>query len=150
MRVPWSLAHGLPLIFFSQSRYGQMEYRDPYRTKDKNGAPVLCFRCGTAALPRHMSQDTPTSETGSRRQNAPDTESEKWRSIVSCDFCPLHWHLDCLNPPLLVMPPLDRKWMCPNHVDYTLVSICHHVYNLPCSEPGESESNTGFQGKIPQ
>src|SRR6267142_117015 len=109
-----------------------MEYRDPYRTKDKNGVPVLCFGCSTSALPGHMSQDTPTSETRSRRQNAHDTESEKWRSIVSCDFCPLHWHLDCLNPPLLSMPPLDRKWMCPNHVDHTLVSFRRHVYKLPC------------------
>ncbi|KAI9509944.1 hypothetical protein F5148DRAFT_1183357 [Russula earlei] len=101
------------------NRYGQMEYRDPFRTKDKNGAPVLCFRCGTSALPRHMSQNTSTSGKRSRRQDTHDAEPELWRSIVSCDFCPLHWHLDCLSPPLLTMPPLDRKWMCPNHVDHT-------------------------------
>ncbi|KAI0295485.1 hypothetical protein BC826DRAFT_1008037 [Russula brevipes] len=108
------------------NRYGQMEYRDPYRTKDKNGAPVLCFRCGMSALPRHISQDTPTAGKGSRWQNKHETGSELWRSIVSCDFCPLHWHLDCLSPPLLSMPPLDRKWMCPNHVDHTL-RIKHRV-----------------------
>ncbi|KAH9966508.1 hypothetical protein BC827DRAFT_1176408 [Russula dissimulans] len=108
------------------NRYGQMEYRDPYRTKDKNGAPVLCFRCSTSALPRHMSQDAPTSGKRSRRQSALSTECELWRSIVSCDFCPLHWHLDCLSPPLLAMPPLDRKWMCPNHVDHTL-RIKHRI-----------------------
>ena len=117
-----------------------MEYRDPYRTKDKNGAPVLCFRCGTSALPRHTTRDTPTSGsssgTVSRRPSEYDTESELWRSMVSCDFCPLHWHLDCLNPPLLSVPPLDRKWMCPNHVDHTLVSIRHHDYGLSFSESG--------------
>ncbi|KAH9981454.1 hypothetical protein BGW80DRAFT_1270329 [Lactifluus volemus] len=91
------------------NRYGQMEYRDPYRTKDKNGAPVLCFRCGTSALPPPMFQDV-----------------LPWRSIVSCDYCPLHWHLDCLSPPLLAMPPLDKKWMCPNHVDHTL-RIKHRI-----------------------
>lgn len=112
-----------------------MEYRDPYRTKDKNGAPVLCFQCGMSALPRHMSHDSPAAEKRSRRQSIHDTESELWRSIVSCDFCPLHWHLDCLSPPLLGMPPLDRKWMCPNHVDHTLVSIYHLVYDLSCSNP---------------
>jgi hypothetical protein len=111
-----------------------MEYRDPYRTKDKNGAPVLCFRCGTSALPRTMSQDILTSEKRSRRQSTHDPDSELWRSIVSCDYCPLHWHLDCLNPPLLTMPPLDRKWMCPNHVDHTLVSTCHLIYDRSCSE----------------
>jgi hypothetical protein len=107
-----------------------MEYRDPYRTKDKNGAPVLCFQCGTSALPRPMSQDTLTSEKKSR-QSTHDTESEQWRSIVSCDFCPLHWHLDCLNPPLLTMPPLDRKWMCPNHADHTL----RIKYRVPRQNP---------------
>ena len=120
--------------FSFASRYGQMEYRDPHRTKDKNGAPVLCFQCGTSALPRPMSQDTVTSEKRSLRQSTHDTESELWRSIVSCDFCPLHWHLDCLNPPLLVMPPLDKKWMCPNHVDHTLVSTFRLISDHPCSE----------------
>lgn len=113
-----------------------MEYRDPYRTKDKNGAPVLCFQCGTSALPRPMSQDTLTSEKRSLRQSTHDSESELWRSIVSCDFCPLHWHLDCLSPPLLSMPPLDRKWMCPNHVDHTLVSTYCLICDCSCSEKG--------------
>ncbi|KAI0282133.1 hypothetical protein BGY98DRAFT_955911 [Russula aff. rugulosa BPL654] len=108
------------------NRYGQMEYRDPHRTKDKNGAPVLCFRCGMSALPRTMCQDTLTPEKRSRRQSTHDPDSELWSSIVSCDYCPLHWHLDCLNPPLLTMPPLDRKWMCPNHVDHTL-RVKHRV-----------------------
>ncbi|KAI0306711.1 hypothetical protein B0F90DRAFT_1692430 [Multifurca ochricompacta] len=108
------------------NRYGQMEYRDPYRTKDKNGTPVLCFRCGTSTLPRHMPQDAPVTMKRSQRQGAHETEPGQWRSIVSCDFCPLHWHLDCLSPPLLAMPPLDRKWMCPNHVDHTL-RIKHRI-----------------------
>ncbi|KAI0256535.1 hypothetical protein BJV78DRAFT_1165107 [Lactifluus subvellereus] len=108
------------------NRYGQMEYRDPYRTKDKNGAPVLCFQCGTSALPPQVSQDAPHAEGRSRRPSLHDTESGQWQSIVSCDYCPLHWHLDCLSPPLLAMPPLDRKWMCPNHVDHTL-RIKHRI-----------------------
>ncbi|CEH13777.1 PHD Zn-finger protein [Ceraceosorus bombacis] len=44
-------------------------------------------------------------------------DAEGWRRIVSCDFCPLHWHLDCVDPPLISMPHETRKWMCPNHVD---------------------------------
>lgn len=102
------------------NRYGQMEYRDPYRTKDKNCSPVLCFQCGTSALPQRASGDEPVTMKRSRRSSTRDSEPEQWRSIVSCDFCPLHWHLDCLSPPLLTMPPLDKKWMCPNHVDHTL------------------------------
>jgi hypothetical protein len=33
------------------------------------------------------------------------------------------------------MPPLDRKWMCPNHVDHTLVSNCHLFHGLSFTEP---------------
>jgi hypothetical protein len=40
---------------------------------------------------------------------------------VSCDHCPLHWHLDCLDPPLSNMPSFGKKWMCPNHADQLLV-----------------------------
>lgn len=48
-------------------------------------------------------------------------ESQAWRSIVSCDFCPLHWHLDCLDPPLSNMPSNSRKWKCPCHIEELLV-----------------------------
>jgi len=34
---------------------------------------------------------------------------------VSCDFCPLVYHLDCLDPPLCEIP--TDRWMCPNHVE---------------------------------
>ena len=35
--------------------------------------------------------------------------------LVSCDFCPLSFHLDCLDPPLSEIP--RDVWMCPNHVE---------------------------------
>lgn len=44
----------------------------------------------------------------------------QWRPIVSCDYCNLHWHLDCLSPPLASMPSASRKWMCPNHSDQVM------------------------------
>ncbi|KAI9466051.1 hypothetical protein BJY52DRAFT_1239015 [Lactarius psammicola] len=126
------------------NRYGQMEYRDPHRTKDKNGSPVLCFQCGTSALPRRASEDPPATVKRSRRSSTRDPEPEQWRSIVSCDFCPLHWHLDCLSPPLLTMPPLDKKWMCPNHVDHTL-RIKHRIPRqnpvvIDVAHPGEANN----------
>ncbi|KAF8326348.1 uncharacterized protein EI90DRAFT_1942623 [Cantharellus anzutake] len=40
--------------------------------------------------------------------------------IISCDYCNLHWHLDCLDPPMTVMPPPLKKWMCPNHADHVM------------------------------
>lgn len=43
------------------------------------------------------------------------------RKIVTCDYCPLSWHLDCLEPPAAVMPTSQRKWMCPNHAAQVMV-----------------------------
>lgn len=41
--------------------------------------------------------------------------------IISCDHCDLHFHIDCLSPPLATLPPLGKKWMCPNHVEQITV-----------------------------
>ena len=40
--------------------------------------------------------------------------------MAKCGFCSLMYHLNCLNPPLCTMPPRDRLWMCPNHVEHFL------------------------------
>lgn len=55
-------------------------------------------------------------------KNQQKGRSRDWRRIVSCDFCTLHWHLDCVDPPMISMPHDTRKWMCPNHVDQAAVS----------------------------
>ncbi|XP_048745110.2 PHD finger protein 12-like [Ostrea edulis] len=34
-------------------------------------------------------------------------------ALVQCDYCPLLYHMDCLNPPLTSLP--TNRWMCPNH-----------------------------------
>ncbi|KAH9484194.1 hypothetical protein JR316_0003674 [Psilocybe cubensis] len=98
------------------NRLGQLEERDPYRLRDRNGGPVLCFQCGFSALPTKLTTDAPPAKRPRRatsRGNPPDA----WKSIVSCDYCNLHWHMDCLDPPLLTLPPLNKKWMCPNHAE---------------------------------
>lgn len=100
------------------SRHGQLEDRDPYRLKDRNGDPILCFRCGLSALP-HC--NTPVQPKRPRKVPQRPTNAEGWRSIVSCDYCDLSWHLDCLDPPLDSMPLLGVKWMCPNHADQAYV-----------------------------
>ena len=41
------------------------------------------------------------------------------RAIIPCSACPLHWHIDCLEPPLAV-PPVLKTWRCPAHVDDVL------------------------------
>lgn len=44
--------------------------------------------------------------------------------LVACDYCPLFFHQDCLNPPLTALPA--GMWMCPNHpeqfIDWKLVT----------------------------
>lgn len=35
--------------------------------------------------------------------------------LVHCDYCPLVYHADCIDPPLTILP--NTRWMCPNHVE---------------------------------
>jgi hypothetical protein len=41
--------------------------------------------------------------------------SSRLGPLVSCDFCPCAFHMDCLDPPLSEVP--TDVWMCPNHVE---------------------------------
>lgn len=38
--------------------------------------------------------------------------------LIQCDYCPLLYHADCLDPPLTTLP--TTRWMCPNHVEHIL------------------------------
>lgn len=96
------------------NRLGQLDDRDVNRLKDRNGAPVLCFRCGLSSLPASVSAPSP-STSYVRGSPQGTVNGECWNGIVSCDYCPLHWHMDCLDPPLVSVPAAGRKWMCPNH-----------------------------------
>ncbi|CAH0714029.1 unnamed protein product, partial [Brenthis ino] len=39
----------------------------------------------------------------------------KLAPLIQCDYCPLLFHQDCLDPPLTALP--TGRWMCPNHVE---------------------------------
>ncbi|BEJ14050.1 hypothetical protein CspHIS471_0312240 [Cutaneotrichosporon sp. HIS471] len=86
-------------------RKGFQEERDPVRLRDVKNRPIACYKCGGTSVPT--------------RQLASDPGAQ-WRPLVSCDYCNLHWHLDCLSPPLAAMPSAARKWMCPNHSDQVM------------------------------
>lgn len=83
--------------------YDEEKKQDNLKLKDKKNQVILCFKCGGSSLGR--------------------------REIISCDHCGLHWHLDCLNPPLANPPfrdPQNRakyRWMCPAHADTVLTTI---------------------------
>lgn len=38
--------------------------------------------------------------------------------LIVCDYCPLYFHQDCLDPPLTAFP--KGRWMCPNHPNHFL------------------------------
>ncbi|KAF2134660.1 hypothetical protein P153DRAFT_371991 [Dothidotthia symphoricarpi CBS 119687] len=83
------------------SGYG---YQRPDYTKalDSDHKPILCVQCGVSS--------------GNKRQ------------MLKCDFCPAHWHLDCLDPPLANPPHISLEasqrdaWRCPRHIEHDLRS----------------------------
>uniref|UniRef100_A0A8C3A8Z9 PHD finger protein 12 n=1 Tax=Cyclopterus lumpus TaxID=8103 RepID=A0A8C3A8Z9_CYCLU len=40
--------------------------------------------------------------------------------LIQCDYCPLLFHMDCLDPPLTALPA--GKWMCPNHIEHLVLN----------------------------
>ncbi|KAK0523381.1 hypothetical protein OC835_006271 [Tilletia horrida] len=125
------------------NKQGLIEDRDPYKLKDKNGKAVLCFHCGGSALPAMPHSGDLMKATMSKHATSPEaakalsqqppipTPDGNWRRILSCDFCAAHWHLDCVSPPMAVMPNMTRKWMCPNHADHAMAK-----YRVPKSSTG--------------
>lgn len=123
----------------STSRHGFLEDRDPLRLKDRNNELISCFKCGQTALPRQQipedlfapsfpssSSDPSSSASSTRPERKAKLAAEliiQAQRIISCDYCSLHWHLDCLDPPMVQMPSPLKKWMCPNHMEHDLVSF---------------------------
>ncbi|KAH4075069.1 hypothetical protein HBI25_163060 [Parastagonospora nodorum] len=89
---------------FPLTKHSGYGYQKPDYTKvfDADGKPILCTQCGLSS--------------GSKRQ------------LLKCDFCPAHWHLDCLDPPLANPPHISvdssqrDAWRCPRHIEHDLRS----------------------------
>lgn len=47
-------------------------------------------------------------------------KSCKRAPLISCDYCTLFFHQDCLDPPMTALPA--GRWMCPNHPQHFIVS----------------------------
>lgn len=55
--------------------------------------------------------------------------------LVQCDYCPLLFHMDCLDPPLTAYP--TGRWMCPNHIQHLVVrKLCIAVLYSDLSHLG--------------
>ncbi|KAI9801107.1 MAG: hypothetical protein M1833_002975 [Piccolia ochrophora] len=79
--------------------HGQDDPIDNFKCVSNKGVTIRCFRCGCTSIGQ--------------------------KPIIQCDYCPLYWHLDCIDPPMANPPTaLDKKerklWMCPNHIDHEL------------------------------
>ncbi|GAB7352617.1 hypothetical protein MBLNU459_g2994t1 [Dothideomycetes sp. NU459] len=84
----------------TRSKVGYDELPDNFKTKDSKGQLILCHYCHLSSMGR--------------------------REIITCDQCGVHWHLDCLDPPMANPPYRDqwgkkvRDWLCPLHVEHEL------------------------------
>lgn len=67
---------------------GNASDEDPLKTLDKYGDPILCYRCKKSAL--------------------------NGVQMVTCDFCSLYFHVDCVEPMIL---GVSTRWKCPNHAE---------------------------------
>jgi hypothetical protein len=48
-------------------------------------------------------------------------KSCKRAPLISCDYCTLFFHQDCLDPPMTALPA--GRWMCPNHPQHFIVGL---------------------------
>lgn len=67
-----------------------------------------------------------TRRTSSLKKNPPDQvkicfecrRGVRVAPLLHCDYCSLSYHMDCLDPPLTILPL--GTWMCPNHPEQFL------------------------------
>ena len=67
-----------------------------------------CHCCGRYGLTKH-------ALTKIDEMPSVPSDPRYHRPILSCSICPLYWHLDCLDPPLVNFPPPSTTWTCPIH-----------------------------------
>ncbi|KAJ6065293.1 hypothetical protein N7444_000946 [Penicillium canescens] len=81
----------VPRLTKAPKQDGPTIYANPQylRETDAKGDLIRCSKCG------HTSGGRP---------------------IITCDYCPCRFHLDCLDPPRAHPPNPKVGWMCPNHV----------------------------------
>ncbi|KAJ3187476.1 hypothetical protein HDU85_006765 [Gaertneriomyces sp. JEL0708] len=78
-----------------------------------------CFKCGKSGIKinpaAYLSSFSVPQSTSVARPQAVSTD------LIKCDYCPLYWHLDCLDPPLTNVPPelREEEW---ENVDVNIVN----------------------------
>ena len=68
---------------------------------------AYCYQCSRSNLKLQqtslLSSYSVHQPSNGLKLQSPNSE------LIKCDFCPLYWHLDCLNPPLTSIPPQLRE-----------------------------------------
>ena len=103
------------------NRAGLVDMHDGKRTRDKDGTLLICHRCKRLAAHN--------------------------RELISCDYCPAKWHMECVDHPMAIPPrrrPHDKAgstWRCPLHMDDIMNDI-----NVKNNEPYNLER----RGRLPK
>ncbi|KAL6451548.1 RCO1 Transcriptional regulatory protein RCO1 [Candida maltosa Xu316] len=85
---------------------------------DEYGYPYLCHECGDSG------------------QNG--------KTLIHCDYCPLVYHIDCLNPPMFGPKTIGDKWRCPNHIEDLLPKGFPKLRQFKDAEVIENSLSTDF------
>ncbi|KAJ3021077.1 hypothetical protein HKX48_009250 [Thoreauomyces humboldtii] len=65
---------------------------------------MLCSKCGESG--HKLCQAAFLSSNSVAQTEGPILNTQAQRTeLIKCDYCPLVWHLDCLDPPLTSVPP---------------------------------------------
>ncbi|KAG0223113.1 hypothetical protein BGX31_008681 [Mortierella sp. GBA43] len=75
----------------------------------------------TLAQPQAEESDLQQYEANGNVQPCHKCNSNPTRDqrMISCDFCPLHWHQSCLSPSMAPPSSGRHTWKCPSHADHT-------------------------------
>ena len=85
---------------------------------DGDGKPNLCHKCKESGL--------------------------NHRTLIKCDYCPLIYHIDCLEYPMFGPKTIGDKWRCPNHVSDLLPRGLPQLRQYKNTEIVESSLQTNF------
>ncbi|XP_011300203.1 PHD finger protein 12 [Fopius arisanus] len=109
----------LPITFPGTDKIDPTNGKKKPQTSSCNNGKSHCLDSGTMVpLPARL-----CFECGKSCKKAP---------LIACDYCPLYFHQDCLDPPLTAFP--SGRWMCPNHpnhfIDQNLLQSCNATTRL--------------------
>lgn len=85
--------------------------QDTPKPAENSNLNCYCHKCSKSAL---AISGTSFLASHTVPDKFPILQAQK-SELIKCDYCPLHWHLDCLSPPLASIPhqllPEENEWI---------------------------------------